>query len=137
MFEHFRNTSISYYKLDPVNYITIASYAWDEMLLTTGIALDLIYAKDLLEQVEQSKRGGYTFVGTERYVKPNNEYLEDYDETIESNLFLYVDDDNLYGHAMCQHLPYSDIKTNDDIVFDDVIHTSDDSDISYMVEDDI
>ena len=68
MFEHFRNTSISYYKLDLVNYITIASYAWDEMLLTTGITLDLIYGKDLLEQVEQSKRGGYTFVGAERYV---------------------------------------------------------------------
>jgi hypothetical protein len=46
VFENFRKTSISYYKLDPANYITIASYAWDAMLLTTGIAIDLISDKN-------------------------------------------------------------------------------------------
>ena len=90
VFESFRKTSISYYKLDPANYITIASYAWDAMLLQTGISLDLIADKDLLATVEKSKRGGYTFVGTERYVKANNQYLEDYDPTIESNYLLYI-----------------------------------------------
>ena len=77
MFEQFRKTSITYYKLDPANYITTASYAWDAMLLNTGIELDLIADIDLLDRVEQSKRGGFTFVGTERYVKANNKYLED------------------------------------------------------------
>ena len=42
------------------------------MLLKTGIAIDLISDNELLEQVEKSQRGGYTFVGTERYVKANN-----------------------------------------------------------------
>ena len=32
VFEHFRKTSISYYKLDPANYTTVASYAWEAML---------------------------------------------------------------------------------------------------------
>ena len=41
----------------------------------TGTALDLIADKDVSEKVEQSKRGGYTFVGAERYVKANNKYL--------------------------------------------------------------
>ena len=77
VFEQFRKTSITYYKLDPANYITTASYAWDAMLLNTGIELDLIADIDLLDRVEQSKRGGFTFVGTERYVKANNKYLED------------------------------------------------------------
>jgi hypothetical protein len=137
VFENFRNTSISYYKLDPANYISIASYAWDAMLLKTGISIDLISDKNLLEKVEKSKRGGYTFVGTERYVKANNKYLDDYDENIESNYLLYVDANNLYGQAMCQHLPYGNIKIDNDILLDDVIDTPDDSDIGYMVEVDI
>ena len=76
----------------------------------TGVAVDLVSDTQLLEQVEQSKRGGYTFVGTERYVKANNKSLDDYDEDIESTCLLYIDADNLYGQAMCQHLPYSNIK---------------------------
>ena len=35
---------------------------------------------------------------------------------------------------MCQHLPYSDIKLNNDISYTDVINTPDDSDIGYMGE---
>ena len=38
---------------------------------------------------------------------------------------------------MCQHLPYSDIKINNNISFDDVIKASYDADIGYMVEVDI
>jgi hypothetical protein len=105
------------------------------MLLNTGIAIDLISDTNLLDKVEkQTKRGGYTFVGTERYVKANNQYLDDYDENIESNYLLYVDANNLYGLAMTQHLPYGDIKITNDILIDDVLNTPDDSDIGYMVE---
>ena len=132
--EAFRNTSISYYRLDLANYIPIASYGWDAIRLTPGIAIDLISYNKLLEQFEASKRGGYTFVGTERYVKAKNKCLDDYDETIESDDSLYVDANNLHGLAMCQHLPYSDIKLNDAILFDDVMNTSDESGIGYMVE---
>ena len=38
---------------------------------------------------------------------------------------------------MCHHLPYIDIKINNDILVDDVINTPDDSDIGYTVEVDI
>ena len=38
---------------------------------------------------------------------------------------------------MCQHLPYSDIKINTDILVDDVIHTSDESYMGYLVEVDL
>jgi hypothetical protein len=89
------------------------------MLLNKGIALDLISDKNLLDKVEKSKRGGYTSVGTERYVKANNQYLDDYDENIESNYLLYVDANNLYGLAMTQHLPYGDIRINNDVSIED------------------
>ena len=38
---------------------------------------------------------------------------------------------------MCQHLPYSDIKINDARLVDDVMHTSDESGVGYIVEDDL
>ena len=69
--------------LDPANYRTIASYAWDAMILKTCIAIYIISDKELLERVEKSKRGGYTFVGSERYVKANDKHLEDSDEHVE------------------------------------------------------
>ena len=80
------------------------------MLVNTGIEIDLIPDNKLLETFEALQRGGYTFVGTERYVKANNKYFDDYDEYNESNYLCYTDANNLYGQAMCQHLPYSDIK---------------------------
>ena len=38
---------------------------------------------------------------------------------------------------MCQCLPYSDIKLNNDILVDDGINTSNESDVGYMVEVDL
>ena len=137
VFEHCRNTSIPYYKFDPAGYIRIASYAWDAMCFKTGVTLCLIPDTDLLERVEKSNRGCYTFVGTERDVKANHKQLEDYHEHIESTYVLYIDANNLHDYAMCQHLPYSEIKLTNDILFDDVINTPDDSYIGYIVEVDI
>jgi hypothetical protein len=42
IFENFRKMSMDYYKLDPANYISAASLAWDAMLLNTKIKLDLL-----------------------------------------------------------------------------------------------
>jgi hypothetical protein len=61
--------------------------------------------------IEQSKRGGLTFVGSKRYAKANNKHMgENYDKTKESTYISYVDANNLYGFAMVQPLPYKDLK---------------------------
>ena len=41
------------------------------MILKPCIVLDSILDKELVYKVEKSKRGGYRFVGTERYGKAN------------------------------------------------------------------
>ena len=56
VFEKIRKTSISHSKLDPANYITIAYYARDAMLLKTGIALYLIADAALLEKVGKNTK---------------------------------------------------------------------------------
>lgn len=42
VFETFRKLSLDAYKLDPCNYVSSPSLAWDALLLKTGIVLDNI-----------------------------------------------------------------------------------------------
>ena len=66
IFENFRKMSLTCYKLDPANYQTAASLAWDAALLKTKIELELITNQEILTMIEKSKRGGLTFVGARR-----------------------------------------------------------------------
>ena len=134
VFENFRKTCMSYYKLDPANYLTAASLAWDAMLLKTGVELELITDLDTLNMIEKSKRGGLCFVGSNRYVKANNKYLPDFDINKPSNYIMYWDANNLYGWAMSQALPYKDLKFNNDVKLEDILNTPDDSEVGYIVE---
>ena len=63
VYEKFRKTCCAFYKLDPANYMTAPSLAWDAMLLLTDIKLELITDTKMLDMVERQKRGGLCFVG--------------------------------------------------------------------------
>ena len=110
--KNFRKMSLTYYKLDPANYLTAASLAWDAALLQAKIELELISDQEILTMREKAKRGGFTFVGAKRYAKANNKQMgpDSYNPKIESSYITYVDANNLYGWAMVQSLPYKDIK---------------------------
>ena len=53
VFESFRKMSITHYKLDPANYLTAASLAWDAALLQTKIELELITDQEVLTMIEK------------------------------------------------------------------------------------
>jgi hypothetical protein len=137
VFENFRNTCNSYYGLDPANYISAPSLAWDAMLMKTKIELEQIYDPKILDIVERHKRGGLCFVGSKRFVKANNRYLEDFDSTKPENYLMYWDANNLYGWAMSQYLPYKNISLNNEIEIETILKTADDSDVGYIVECDL
>ena len=63
--------------------------------------------------IEKGLRGGIS-MASQRYGKANNKYMQDYDETKPSSYLLYLDANNLYGWAMCQHLPVSNFKWRED-----------------------
>ena len=48
-----------------------------------------------------------------------------------------MDATNLYGHSMSQMLPYDEIKYEKDICFEEIINTSDDKEIDYLLEVDL
>ena len=103
IFENFRKMSMECYDLDPANYISAASLAWDAMLLETNVKLDLLSDPGMLNLFEKGKRGGLCFVGSKRHVIANNKDIpETYDKTKPSNYILYLDANNLYGWAMVQ-----------------------------------
>ena len=131
VFENFRKTCIQYYELDPSNYISAPSLAWDAMLLKTEIELDLIMDLEMLEMIEKMKRGGLCFVGSKRHVKANNHYLEDFDETKPENYLMYWDANNLYGHAMRQVLPYKGLNFKTIIDLEGMRGSPDDIIIGY------
>ena len=110
VFENFRTQCLKDYDLDPAHYFTLPNFAWDAMLLKSGVTLDLIYNEDMYKMVERGLRGGMCQVSN-RKAEANNKYMNElYDESKPSSYINYLDANNLYGLAMCQKLPYKDLE---------------------------
>jgi len=133
VFENFRKTCQNYYGLDPANYISAPGLAWDAMLLKTNIKLELIHDALILDIMERMKRGGLCFVGSKRHVVANNKYMPNYDNSKESNYLEYVDANNLYAWGMSEHLPYDNLKMDNNIKIETVLETPDDNEVGYIL----
>ena len=79
------------------------------MLKMTGVKLEKISEPDKYMFFEQGMRVGVSYIN-KRYSKANNAYCQDYGKEKPKKYILYLDMNNLYGHAMSQYLPYADFK---------------------------
>ena len=59
--------------------------------------------------VEKRIRGGICH-SIHRHAKGDNQYIQNYDNKIESSYFSYLDANNLYGWAISQKLPLDGFK---------------------------
>ena len=109
VFENFRKTCLTYYKLDPLHYITSPGLAWDAMLKMTGINLELITDINMQLFIEKGLRGGISYIA-HRHAEANNKYTHNYDPDKQSSYISYLDANNLYGWAMSKPLPYGKFK---------------------------
>ena len=110
VFENFRDLCLEYDGLDPAHYFTLPNFAWDAMLLKTGVEIDPLTDKDMYEMSEKGLRGGMCQV-SHKEAKANNKYMgEDYDENKPSNYINYLNANNLYGLAMSMKLPIGKLK---------------------------
>ena len=57
-----------------------------------------------------------------------------YIQSDEIKKILYMDATNLYGHSMSEPLPYDEIKFDRDIKLEDILNTTDDSDVGFFIE---
>ncbi|XP_051162409.1 uncharacterized protein LOC127282278 [Leptopilina boulardi] len=135
VFESFRD-QCCVYELDPAHYYTTPGLTWDAMLKYTNVRLELLTDVDMLLMIEQGKRGGVSQCSN-RYSSANNKYMTTYNKSEESVYILYLDENNLYGWAMGESLPYGEFKwvSNVDNNFD--FNIPDDSSYGYILEVDL
>ena len=118
VFENFRSTCLSHYRLDPCHYFSAPGLSWDALLRMTKINLDLISDLDAQLFIEKGIRGGISII-THRHAEANNKYMKNYDPEVESSYIMYLDANNLYGWAMSQSLPVGDFKWLDPAEYED------------------
>ena len=109
VFESFRRTCLSYYKLDPCHYFTSPGLSWDAMLKMTEVELELMTDIDMFQFIEKALRGGISYI-SHRHGVANNKYIKGYNKKMPSKYLMYLDANNLYGWSMSQCLPTGNFK---------------------------
>ena len=102
-FEKFRRTCLDYYKLEPLHYYTTPGLAWDAALRMSRVDLHLITDENIYNMIEKNIRCGISMISS-RYAAANNPALPRKSGLSRQDL-IYLDANNLYGHAMSQYLP--------------------------------
>lgn len=110
VFENFRNLSMNYFELDPVNFYTSPSLTFTAGLKVTGVTIELLTDIDMYLLIESGIRGGMCFT-SKRYAKANNVYLANFNKNLPSNYIVSLDVNNLYGTIQaCFKMPVSNFK---------------------------
>ena len=104
LFQNFRDMCLEIYELNSAKFLWAPALAWKAAFKKTKAKLDLLTDIDILLMVEKVIIGGVSR-SINRYRKPNNKYMKDYEKSKESSYIQYWDVNNLYGWAMLQKLP--------------------------------
>ena len=103
VFGNFRDKCIEIYRFDPEYFLSAPGLAWQAWLKKTELELELLTDTDMLLMVENGIRGEIC-QAIYRYVKANNNYMNNYDKR-KTTYLMYLDPNNLHGWAMSQKLP--------------------------------
>ena len=124
--EKFVGVSVNKFRINPLFCVSLPGYTWQCGLKYTGIILETLQDKDMILLLENNIRGRVSSVMSDRYIQSD-----------ENKKIIYIDATNLYGHSMSEPLPYDEIKFDRDIKLEDILNTTDDSDIGYFIEVDL
>ena len=89
IFEHFRQSSLKNYELDPAHFVSLPGLAWQACLKKTNVELELLTDYDMLLMIEEGIMGGICHA-MQRYAKANNKYMKDYDKKKKSSYTQYI-----------------------------------------------
>ena len=132
VWESFRNTCYTNYKLDCCYYYTAPGLSFDAMLQFTKVELELFTEVEMYEFVESGIRGGLSQIST-RHAVANNKYMSNYNKDVQDSYIVYLDANNLYGHAMSQSMPVKNFQWNADAwTKEKIMAIADDADTGYM-----
>ena len=103
VFENFRRISLNYHELDQCHYYTLPGLTFNGCLKMTNIELVLLCDPEQFHFVENCIRGGMSVV-SHKHATANNKFVPDNNSDNPTSWILFVDANNLYGHAMSQPL---------------------------------
>jgi len=137
-FESFRQCMITTHGLDCLYFPTLPSMTLQIALKMTQIELDLITDPDQYLLLENSIRGGLSYVA-HRYAKANNPSLPDFDPERPITHLCYFDANSLYATCQTYQLPVGNFRflTEEEIENFDVNSISDDNSTGYILEVDL
>ena len=110
IFEHFRALALKDDGLDPAYYYTLPGLSWDSAFKMTRAKVELLCDPEMYKFVEEGIRGGMTFVNKHHLVANTPRIPDTFQADKPIVDLLYVDENNLYGNALCQKLPQKDFK---------------------------
>lgn len=105
IFSAFRTQMHHFSGLDPAYYISLPAYAYDSMLKITKSEIELPTDINMLQFLEQAKRGGVSFINHRHLKIPDNQ-PEDYP----NQEIVFIDANNLYGQSSMSKLPLKDFR---------------------------
>ena len=142
----FRDVCYRTYGLDCCQYFTASNLSGDAMMKVCQPNIELLTERSHLDLVENMTRGGISSVFSERICTANNKDLPYYNPSKPPAQIIMLDANNLYGGVMENYaLPIGsfelisdewDAETQDQLLCE-ILATSDDSDLGYILEVDI
>ena len=138
VFEFFRQVALDNYGLDPAHYLTLPGFSLAACLKITKAKIELFTHPRQLDLTMKGIRGGVATICT-RFAKANNPLVPDYNPNEPTNYIMYLDANNLYGHAMSEPLPVSDFKflSEEEIFKFNLSGIPENSDEGYILEVDL
>ena len=146
--------SMKEFKLNPLHYVSLPGYSFDCWLKSSGVTLDTLQDKQMLDDFVGAKRGGICGIMGDRYINNSNTNTNantndntntntnTNDKVINRNI-RYIDANNLYGYAMMQKLLYRDFQSTTTTLdprsgfLDTILNIPDDSYHGYYIVCDI
>ena len=95
--------SMKEFRLNPLHNVSLPGYRFDCWLMSSGVILDTVQDKQMLDDFVEAKGGGICGIMGDRIVNNGETGIKSHNKNI-----WYIDARKLYGHAMMQKLPYKD-----------------------------
>ena len=141
VFEAFRRLALTEDGLDPVHFISLPGLSYVSCFKRSGETIDLLQDIDMIRLFERGIRGGLTFVN-KHHVQAR---IPELNNNQDGNEWLvYIDQNNLYGSALCRPLPHSEFSwvADDELKRfadnpQDIVNIDDEADYGYLFEVDL
>ena len=136
VYEEFRRLVKREDGFDPCHFLTISQLSYASALKWCGRKIGLIVDPEIYRDIEQCKRGGYSFVNKHHCVAQNKYANPSCTVPASEEVYLAnIDENNLYGNALRYPLPTGNFEylSTDEIDQLDFKNIPTDGDVGYFV----